>query len=160
MPRLLLFAPCQKVIIDRDDLSITLVSVFPGLTAEIPAKEVGKIPTSAVTPADWAMAIIWLRLPGEADRTFEQKVDIVAPDGQHISGGTLVFKMTQRTHNVSVRAQGMPIGQAGEYELELYVREVGVTEEWQKVAEYPIEIKHSIQQAASVVDKAQEPGTE
>jgi hypothetical protein len=146
MPKLLIFAPCQKAIVDRTDSLMSLIGVFHGfvlndiIKGDAPTDE--PLPADAKIPMQWAIGTEWLRLLDEEDKTFEQHIEIVSPDGTRMEVNIQPFKMTHRTHQVVVLAGTFPIGVPGKQNLVLSLRESGTNDEWQKIAEYPIEITH------------------
>jgi len=144
MPRLLLFAPCQRAIIDKSDSSISLIAVLHGLTVNALGEASGEpIPPNAVIPMNWSIGTIWLRSPEDGEKTFEQRVDIITPDNSRVEASPQPFQMTHRTHHLAVAANVFPVGVAGEYRVVLMLREVRENAEWTQVAEFPIEIKHA-----------------
>jgi hypothetical protein len=144
MPRLLLFAPCQKAILDKGDNLISLIGVIYGMTA----KAVGgnlpdPIPENAVVQVPWGLATIWLRVEGDDDLGFEQKVDIVSPTGKRYEAQAQAFQMTQRIHQLALNGDGFPFGEQGEYQLVLQLRSVRADSEWHEVARWPLMIDHN-----------------
>lgn len=140
MPRLLLFAPCQKAILDSQDTSVSLIGVVHGFTA---IQETGQpVPDDLTLPIDWSVVSIWLRQENEDNRAFEQRIDIHRPDGRNILDPIITpFTMTHRTHQIVLRASGFPVGIEGEHSLALSIRE-NDTQDWQQVFEYPIRVDH------------------
>jgi hypothetical protein len=142
MPHLLLFAPCQKAILDKGDNSLSIIGVMHGLVANLSAIDPKPLPANAVAPLVWSAASIWLRTPEDEGKAFEQKVDVIDPNGSRFdSNNASLFKMTHRTHHITINGAGFPIAVAGEYKVVLSLREVG-QEEWRKIIEYPVEITH------------------
>src|SRR5258708_1857508 len=135
MPKLLLFVPCTKIITDQQDNSLSLVSIFEGLSVQISEGE--SIPTDAVMPFAWSVAIMWLQTSGDENRYFEMRLNSVRPDGHETEGNILPFSMTARTARFNLNLLNMRIDQPGEQLLRLSVREAG-SDAWQIVSEYPI----------------------
>lgn len=149
MPHILLFAPCQKVIIDQIDTSISLISIISGVVVNMPPHdEANPLPENIAVPMQWAAVSVWLRLAEDENRLFEQQVNILGP-GRHIfqSDAVVQFSMTERTHQIYVAASAFPFREAGEYALILSIRERDQNQEWRQVAEYPIEMRHNVQEA-------------
>ncbi len=143
MPKLLIFAPCQKAIIDKTDNTVSLINILHGLAINTQSTSTeGSIPTNAMMPLQWAIVTIWLRSPDDGDKTFEQRIDIIKPNNERMEASTQVFKMTYRTHQIASMANSFPIGISGEYRLVVCLREVVEGGEWKELSEYPIEIKH------------------
>lgn len=143
MPRLLLFSPCRKVIIDRDDDTVSLVSLLHGFNVNPVADQSEQIPKDAVIPFEWGIVTAWLRTPYDEGKQFEQRIEVVLPNSQVIGTSAAVpFSMTRRTHQNAIKGETFPAGIAGEYTFRLWLREAGEGNEWQVISEYPIEIRH------------------
>ena len=142
MPRLLFFVPAEKALIERDDSSLSLISVIGGITVNVTPD--GKdLPEDAGIPFRWAVAAMWLRQPDDEDKAFEQRVDVVSPSNKVTGGAVSAFTMSRRTHYNVVRGEGFPVAQPGQYHLRLSLRETGKDAEWEVVSEYPLEIIHN-----------------
>ena len=147
MPKLLIFAPCQKAIIDKADNTVSLIGVIQGLVINLNAvRPIGDIPVDAVIPMSWAIATVWLQTPEDGEKKFEQRIDIITPNNTRLPANAQQFQMLLRTHQIAVIAASFPIGIQGEYKLVLSLREVEANGEWIDLAEYPIEIQHSADQ--------------
>jgi hypothetical protein len=140
MPRLLLFAPCIKAIIDREDASLSMISILSG--ARVSPNEQEELPSDAIVHMTWAAVSIWERMAGDENKTFEQRFQVVPPNGEVQAEATTPFTLPQRTHQNLVHAAAFPVGQTGIYQLRLSVREVGTEQDWTVVAEYPMEVVH------------------
>lgn len=138
MPRLLLFAPCQRAIIDRTDTSVSLIAVMNSITAE--SFEPNLSP-DAVGVLLWAAVTIWEQTPGDEDRTFEQRVQIVRPDGEAVGEGAISFAFAERIHQTAVSGTFFPVGQPGLCQMRLSLRETGDEHNWAVVTEYPVEVR-------------------
>jgi len=142
MPKLLLFAPCQKAIIDEVDKSVSLVGVMHGFNFQaIGEPPSATLPTNVVIPMNWAMVSIWLRLPEDNDKTFEQLIELITPDNTKVQASTQAFQMTTRTHQIAMSANTFPVGKTGEYKLVLSLREIEQTP-WVQILEYPIVVHY------------------
>ena len=145
MPQILLFAPCRQAIVDRDNQSLSLIGIINGMNISVSSGEA--IPDNAIAPVEWAIVSVWLLQPGEENKTFEQKIDLSFSDGKSFPSQTLLFKMVGRVHQVYAKSNAFPVGTPGDCTFTLFVREVreeGPEQEWQKKAEYCIEIKHTL----------------
>ena len=89
MPRLLMFAPCQKAIIDQQDQSISMISILTGIKAQPLPDDQNRatpVPPNAAAPFKWAAVSVWLRQPDDGDRTFEQRFAVHLPNGIVVEG--------------------------------------------------------------------------
>lgn len=138
MPKLILFAPCQKVIVSAQDNTASLISIIETFTIAIP--EGADIPTDAVMPMNWSIFSMWELSEGEEGKSFEQRVDFLLPDGRNpLENATTTIDFqphSNRVRNV-FEVKGFPIPPQGHSLLNLSVREMG-QESWQEVASFPI----------------------
>jgi hypothetical protein len=137
MPRLLLFGPCQKAIIDQDDALVSMIAILAGVTVAAP------VSLDAAIQFPWAAVAVWERLIGDEDKAFEQQMQVVQPDDTTIGDSVVQFTFVKRTHQNVIRAMAFPVGQAGLHSLRLSIREVG-SADWSVVAEYPVEVEHRL----------------
>lgn len=77
MPKLLLFAPCEKVIIDRDGL-VSLITIVERLEVALPADL--QLQPRTVVPTRWQTLAIWQFNPPE-NAQYEQMIQLVTEDG-------------------------------------------------------------------------------
>ena len=138
MPRLLVFLPSEKVIIDGLDQTLAILGVLGGI--ELPAA-VQSLPVDAGVPMRWHVLTMWKKEPGDETREFEQRVQLVAPSGRVVVDGTLGFRVTERSHRNRMVVQGFPVYEAGDYILKLSLREAGEAV-WRDLAEYPMFVSH------------------
>jgi len=134
MPRLLIFVPCEKVIVGEDK-SLHLISVLESWKVsldEVP-------PENAAFAMRWDIFTLWYRLPEDEDKEFVQTCDLIAPSGQIAFTSELSFRMTALTHRNTVNVFGMPISR-GDYEVVLYLSERGAEKDRARVSVYPLRV--------------------
>lgn len=142
MPKLLVFAPCEKVIISQDENNPTLIAILSSLTLEgdgsaiAAALEATTSETPALVPIRWAVFTLWAKEPTDGIREFTQTIDIESPAQNVIltNRSTFAFKEGIDTHRLSLNLPGFPIRQRGIYILRLSI-------DGAAIAEYPIELK-------------------
>ncbi|HLK59028.1 MAG TPA: hypothetical protein VKU00_20880 [Chthonomonadaceae bacterium] len=139
MPKLLLFMPSQKTILDQRDNAFSLISTIETVTAQI---NEGEMPPNAALPLSWEISTVWYQIPEDVGRTFEQRVQLIGPDGTSLVEVQATFQMGYRTQRNLGVVPGFPVGQAGEYQLRLSLREAQNDQNWTMVAEYPILVTH------------------
>lgn len=149
MPKLLTFGVCRQAIINSDDGAVSLINLLSSVAVLRPDDQV--IPPDANMPFDWGAVAVWLRLDEDEGKTFEQQSQLISPDGNVTDLGIAVFMSDARIVSNVLKAQGFPIGQAGTLTLRVNLRETGEEQEWETVAEYPIEVVHRIQEEAAIV---------
>ncbi|MGC1376936.1 MAG: hypothetical protein WA821_11955 [Anaerolineales bacterium] len=153
MPKLLLFAPCQKILVDKLENSISLINVMHGLAAgRVENTSLEPMSPDTKIPLQWAIGTLWLRSSDDGEKTFEQRTEMIIPDNTRMEINVQSFVMTHRTHQIAMRAGAFPVGLPGEYKLVLSLREVGTNDEWQELAEYPIELTHETNLTKKVDD--------
>lgn len=119
MPKLLLFAPCEKAIFGHDK-SISLISVMHGASIKTASAE----PLLAeagpkVVPMRWAVAVIWEKLDQDAGQTFTQRVQIIDPQGQGFEAHAFEFVMDKETRQSIVNIESFPIRGPGRYLIQV-----------------------------------------
>ena len=148
MPKLLTFGVCRQAIINRDDGAVSLINLVSSVTIQRQPDQV--VPLDANSPFDWAAAAVWLRLDGDEGKTFEQRSELVSPNGDTIELGKSIFSMNTKLVSNTLRAQGFPIGQVGIVTLKVDLRKTG-EQGWTTFAEYPLEVIHQIQEEEPIV---------
>jgi hypothetical protein len=119
VPKLLLFAPCQRVLFDQHQ-NISLIEILEQI--EVPVPE--NMPKGAQAPINWEILVVWSKVPEDEGRTFEQDIMLMAPDGTMASHIKTQFAMATRMHRNIATIYGFPIAQAGEYSLDLKLKDM------------------------------------
>jgi len=137
MPKILVFAPCEKVIVSEQDNTSSLMSLIEGFTLDVP--EGVELPEGTAIPIKWHIFSLWEKVEGDEGRNFEQRVTLVLPTGKQVLDmpSTLDFKPHLKRFRMTIMVVNFPLSPAGTCLLNLSVREVG-QENWQEVAEYGI----------------------
>ena len=151
MLKVLIFVPCQKLIIGQDNNS-SIISVIESLNINVDAK----FPEDAALPITWSVLTLWHRYEdAPQDIIYQQRVEGVASNGKTILEGEQEFIVSNRNVNVRniMEVQGFPIGISGVLNLRLLVRRKS-EEPWQLASEFPIGIVHT-SQAKQNVDNPQ-----
>lgn len=108
------------------------------LAFEIPA---GATPLSDITkvPIRWCAFSLWRKVPEDEGKDFEQRIDLVSPQGKLVVSATpLNFAMTHNFHRLTTHFSGFPVGDAGDYMVNLMFGEKG--KELSQKASYPISV--------------------
>jgi hypothetical protein len=152
MLKLLLFAACEKVIVGVDNTT-SLISVVESIEFNTQIE----IPPDALAPIKWAIISLWQR-EGEVEAPvdYQERMDVIRPDGTLAPGGSSEFTVTNEHINYrsSFEIPLFPIGQAGKVIVRLRIRKAGEENEWRVAAEYPIRVIHN------EVKKDEEPAIE
>jgi hypothetical protein len=141
MPKCLLFAPCEKALLNQGDGLLSLINVIEQIN--LGRSPHGEIPEDLGVPIKWNLVTLWRNDPEETGKVFEQRVEVIAPNGQRTLDATVEFQLTSRGHRTNVEVQGMAVGQPGDHICRLSLREAGKKTRWTKVAEYSLIISHA-----------------
>lgn len=130
MPRLILFAPCENLIISSGN-QVSLISVLEGITLALP--ETLGIPTGATVPMRWFVLMTWEREPTDDGKEYECYVEAA-----HIRSQILRFRLVTPLHRVVVQLMGFPLIFGG-LRLRAFMHEVGGGD-FVVVGDYPLEV--------------------
>jgi hypothetical protein len=143
MPRLLLFAPCEKVIIGLVDNSLSLISVMTELHVAIPHDVPSNPPATVMGYGSWSVLTLWEQLASEGDSSsFEQRITLADPFGVGCIETVTPFQMTKQEHRIFGTIPGFPVSPAGTYTLRLYLRPSGQNEWGAEIASFPMRLVH------------------
>jgi hypothetical protein len=142
MPKLILFAACEKAIVDQQNV-VSLISVFQELKIQVP--EAGPVPAADANAAmKWDVIAMWESTASDAGKRYEQRVALFDPAGQPTAvSGVSPIETTAATHRNIATIFGFPIGSTGRYTLKLWLSENG-QETQQPIAEYSINVGHDV----------------
>lgn len=135
MPRLLVFAACERVIIDQATQSVSLIGLFHDLQIGLPAEDV---PGDAVIPIRWAVFAEWLRDEGDEGETFTQESDFRSPDGKRLASASAQFNLDKKMHRQTMNMPAFPLAGGGQYSVALFLRKGDG--ERREVATWPITV--------------------
>src|SRR5260370_21012886 len=141
MIRLLLFVPCEKVILAEGGQTsmigvIEMVRVNVGNTP---------LPPDALIPFKWSFLTLWYRDEDvEQPILYQEQIRLIRPDGTEAAfAGDAEFEVNNQFRNF--RQYGdvpvLPAGMEGEYLLKLSLRRSG-EEQWQEGSTFPIVIQN------------------
>lgn len=141
MPKLLVFVPCDKVLVSKLDNTTSIISIIEGFDFQVPDGVV--LPEGSSVPMNWQVLAFWEKIGDEADKKFEQLIEIVPPGGKHNMNiiSPIDFEPEPKRFRLVSMVQGFPLTHEGTCVLKLSLREVG-TEAWRQVADYSIYINH------------------
>src|SRR5712691_4610155 len=89
MPKLLLFAPCEKVIIAQYGNTASLITILQELTVSVPPDV--QIPADAKVPVQWYGFSLWQKQPGDEGKRYEQQIEFADPDGGIVVSASYQF---------------------------------------------------------------------
>lgn len=138
MPKLLLFAPCEKAIVEEGSNTVSLITVLQELNVSIP---IGKnIDSNTLAPQRWYLVSLWRREDGDEEKRFEQRVTITDPGHRKRLEAFGEFDFPKAWHRVIVQIDGIPIATQGDFSITVAIRESGG--DWRVAGEFPLTITH------------------
>lgn len=142
MPRLLIFAPCEKVLVDEQSQNISLVGILDLVSVFIPPEST--IPADIILPLQWKIFTLWLHTPGDDGKKFEQRTYLTVPDGTEGAEMIVPFEFSTKKHRITAPVANFPVAQEGDCFVHVALREVGQDQEWQEIAAFPLTVVHMI----------------
>jgi hypothetical protein len=139
MPRLVLFAACEKAIVDQTTNVISLMSLLQDINVQIPPGVTP--PSNAAIPMPWTIVSVWHQTPDDQNKTFEQRSTLVTHSGvTQMETPIAVFEMKTDSHRIFNQVLGLQIGLAGSRLVKCFLREKGAPN-WTEVGTYPFSVK-------------------
>jgi hypothetical protein len=146
MPKLLIFAPCEKVIIDQNNV-LSIITVLQELKIELPEPPRaidGKTPVIAMK---WDVVALWAKTNDDAPETvYQTRLGFIDPTGVALEGfaaGAVEFSFADKSHHrIVTTILGFPIQHEGRYLVRLWLHKKGDAE-GDPVAEFPIMLHRS-----------------
>jgi hypothetical protein len=143
MLKLLVFAPCEKVIVGEEDHLTSMIGLIEGFKVQV----IKELPADAIIPLRFSVCTLWRRQEEvKSPQEYEQLLKIIRPDGVAAGEGLTPFTVSnQHIHFRNVtHMPAFPIGLPGIYQLKLFIRQTGEENEWSEAAEYPLDVNHEI----------------
>ena len=110
MPRLLIFAVCEKVIIDDAGMA-SLIGLFSRISIAVPKEG---IPPNAVAPKEWAAFTSWTWDSEDEGKEFDQLLQVLTPSKNlHIEVKSKITKQEDKTLQFRMPLLGIPVGEQG-----------------------------------------------
>lgn len=151
MPQLLVFAPCERVIISGEEVgdgSSSLITILQALNVEVAPDK----PSEAlVSPMTWFVYVLWKLVPDEIGKAFEQRMELVAPSGELLLNMKSDFTGTKVFQRVVNKIIGLPVSEAGDYQIVLHLAEAGKSS--RKIASYPLTVGHIVKEPDRALEK-------
>jgi hypothetical protein len=115
MPKLYLFAICEKVITDTNGV-VSLIGLFNKVTVTR-SPDSPEVPANAVAPKEYSIFTSWDLEAADRGKDYNQFYEFFYPDGAQFGGRAIsVIKMGDgKRANSTANSIALPIGQVGVY---------------------------------------------
>ena len=156
MPKLLLFAPCERVAFGQQDNLACLIAILQGFEVSVisgalekQTEESGAQSTPEISlPIRWTIFTMWRLDKAERGKIFEQACQLITPSGKISLDQVIEFghdpKEFQRN---TMQVFGFPAFEEGEYTLKLLIGERG--KQRKEEATYPLTVSRKPDQNSS-----------
>lgn len=137
MPRLILFAPCERLIVGGEDNTLTMVAIMSEIYANVPFPLDQPLPENASIPMRWYFGSLWMVGAEEHGKPFVQRIELKSEDGKVLLSSMMPFTMDKVFMRCIIHIQGFPISKPGMLKASLAVRAESAVE-WSEVADFPM----------------------
>ena len=140
MLKLLIYAPCEKVIVANDE-TVSVISLMESISVNIG----GEMPADALAPIRWSVLSLWKRDQEiQEPIDIEERTDVLRPDDTVATGGTTKFTITNQHlfYRSLVPLPIFPIGLPGFVKVKCRIRQINPETEWTEFAEFPLLVIH------------------
>lgn len=138
MPKLLMFAPCERVIVSDDEFHASLIAIMQGFAVPpLPPEP----PAQIVIPMTWFAYTLWET--DESGSHYRQRIELESPPPLSEIIATLEVDLPRgahptRFHRVKSKFVGFPIRGIGDYTLRLLLQ--ADAHPFEEVATFPIPV--------------------
>lgn len=141
MPHLQFFVICTKAIVEKDSNALSLFNVLDALSVEYDEHKSVNAANPSRIDRSWNSVTQWIKESADEEATFEQRLEIIFPDGS-TSGeaiSELLFKQSAKVVCVT-EGDNIPYIGPGVYLFRLSYRQSSSETNWQILSEYPMAI--------------------
>ena len=140
MPTLLLFAPCERVLSDQGDNSVSLITLLTGISASLPFPAEQPIPENTVVPIRWSLLALWKASADDSAKQFGQRIVLESPSGKVLLTANAEFVFTKPIVRTVVQFTSFPLTEFGEYRVRLELQE-SEGANWKEITTFPFEVQ-------------------
>lgn len=146
MPKLILFAACEKVIVDHYDNSTSLITLLEAINIAVRQEDQANIPDDAGVPLNWYLLALWQVEPGDEAITFESRFAAQFTSGEESELSITPFQFEQGKPNFRnvLRVVGLrikPLITSDAFTAKVSIRRQG-TEQWEDQGSFPVLVRH------------------
>ena len=139
MPKLLLFAPCEKALVDEQTHTLSVIAVLQEIHYKLPPGTAAP-PAGAALPLQWSVVSLWQEEdPADAGVEFEQRIVLENTAGTVLLSNEQKWTFTQPNHRIVANIVGLPLG-SRKLMLRLFYR-VPPTRDWIPAATFPVALQ-------------------
>lgn len=142
MIRLVVFVPCERLIIGQDNLS-SLINVLEHVQVPVDNRD---IPENAGVPFNWTVLALWHReIEMDEPVLYDVKFELVSPNGKAAISGNVNFVVSNEHLNFrnTFIFPVFPLTEPGIHKALLSYKRSD-EEVWEQVGEYPIQLIHNL----------------
>jgi hypothetical protein len=140
MPKLLIFAPCEKVLVDELTHTVTLIGVLQELHYKVPPGT--SMQPNSLLPLSWQVISLWQEEdPADAGVEFEQRLALENNAGQVLFANEVKWRFTRPSQRMVANVPGLPIGFR---KLTLRLSYRVPPSHWIEAATFPIELMQDV----------------
>ena len=137
MPKLLLFAPCEKVLTDQQTNTVSLIGILQEIHFRWPPGT--PIQPNALLPINWSVIAVWQEEEqADAGVEFEQRLTLENPAGTMLFSNDVKWTFDTPSHRIVATIPGLPISWR-KLTLKLFYRVVAARD-WHEAASFPMAI--------------------
>lgn len=142
MPKLLVLAACERVLVDQVASLPSLINIFQRMNIQL---QDAPLPENAVSPARWAIFALWQHTPEENGIEFTQRIEVLNPIGEKFAEAKTVFKIAEAEDLQSknhIEMFGLPINNEGFIKVRVWLEGYAdTTGEYQFLIKYLPKVK-------------------
>ena len=159
-PKLLLFAACEKVIIDQNNV-FSLISLLQELRIEIPEPPPDADGKTPIVPMKWDVVALWTKADAdEREALYQTRFALIDPTGRpsEFEGTADLVFADKQNYRVVTTILGFPIRHEGRYVVRLWLHKKGEPK-GEPVAEFPIILNRSRPQGLRAFPQPAQPSS-
>jgi hypothetical protein len=121
MPKLVILAACERVIVDRIASLPSLINIFQRMNIQL---QDAPLPENAISPSRWAIFALWQHTLEERGVVFTQRTEVISPTDQKFAEASTQFSVTEADDLQSknhLELFGLPINDEGYIKVRVWL---------------------------------------